>query len=83
MRTKICDIMSEMLDNPDENGIYQTSKFMSEMEDFGLELRNEAIGWTWTTACTLLDEGEDPRNYDQSQLISDAEQDLGGYTPAF
>lgn len=34
IRTKICDLMSEMLDNPDEHGLYQTSRFMSKMEDF-------------------------------------------------
>ena len=34
IRTKICDLMSEMLDNPDEHGIYPTSRFMSKMEDF-------------------------------------------------
>ncbi len=34
IRGKICALMSEMLDNPDESGIYQTSKFMWEMETF-------------------------------------------------
>ena len=37
IRTKICDLMSEMLDNPDENGIYPTSKFMWNMEEYILE----------------------------------------------
>ena len=37
IRTKICELMSEMLDNPDEYGIYPTSKFMSQMEDFIIE----------------------------------------------
>ena len=34
IRTKICDLMSEMLDNPDEHGIYPTSKFMWKMEQY-------------------------------------------------
>ena len=34
IRSKICALMSEMLDNPDEHGIYPTSKFMWEMETF-------------------------------------------------
>ncbi len=34
IRSKICTLMSEMLDNPDEHGIYPTSKFMWEMETF-------------------------------------------------
>jgi hypothetical protein len=32
IRTAICRIMSEMLDNPDEHGIYPTTKFMDQME---------------------------------------------------
>lgn len=34
IRSKICTLMSEMLDNPDKDGLYQTSKFMWEMETF-------------------------------------------------
>lgn len=39
IRSKICDLMSKMLDNPDVNGIYPTSKFMWEMESYCLELK--------------------------------------------
>lgn len=39
IRGKICELMSEMLDNPDEYGIYPTSKFMWEMENYCLELK--------------------------------------------
>ncbi len=78
IRTKICDLMSDMLNNPvvNEHGIYPTTKFMSAMEDFCLELRHEAIGWTWAQACCLLDVGTDPRKYDQADLLSDAKRDL-------
>lgn len=72
IRTKICDLMSAMLYNPDEYGIYPTSEFMSKMEDFCLELRHEAMGWTWAQACVLLDNKKDPRKYDQANLIPDA-----------
>jgi len=34
VRTKICELMSNMLDNPDKHGIYPTSKFMWEMESY-------------------------------------------------
>ena len=34
IRSEICDIMSEMLDNPLECGLYRTSKFMWKMETF-------------------------------------------------
>lgn len=37
IRAKICKLMSEMLDSPDECGIYPTSKFMWEMETFILD----------------------------------------------
>ena len=42
IRTKICDLMSAMLDNPDENGIYPTSKFMWHMETYILVKINAA-----------------------------------------
>ncbi len=32
LRTAICRIMSEMLDNPDEHGIYPTGRFMDRIE---------------------------------------------------
>ena len=37
IRAKICELLSEMLDNPDEHGIFPTSRFMWEMESFILE----------------------------------------------
>jgi len=40
IRTQICELMSDMLDNPDENGIYPTSEFLSKMEDYCIELRD-------------------------------------------
>jgi len=83
IRTKICKLMSEMLDNPDEYGIYPTSRFMSKMEDYCLKLRHEAIGWTWAKACLALDENQDPRQIDQGSLISDAEHDLDGDKSVF
>ena len=39
IRSKICELMSEMLDNPDEHGIYPTSRFMSKMEDYILQFK--------------------------------------------
>ena len=32
LRTAVMRIMSEMLDNPDEHGIYQTGRFMDRIE---------------------------------------------------
>ena len=76
IRTQICKLMSAMLDNPDEHGIYPTSEFMSKMEDYCLEMRHEAIGWTWAQACSLLDANSDPRGFDQANLIPNATKDL-------
>ena len=39
--------------------------------------RIEAIGWTWAEACVQLDNGNDPRQYEQGQLIEQATKDLG------
>ena len=38
IRSKICKLMSAMLDNPDDSGIYPTSEFMSKMEDYCISL---------------------------------------------
>lgn len=43
IRGKICNLMSEMLDNPDKCGIYPTSKFMWKMETFILSERLDAV----------------------------------------
>lgn len=37
MRSAICKLMSEMLDNPNEHGIYQTSRFMWKMEQYWIK----------------------------------------------
>jgi len=76
IRTKICELMSDMLDSPDESGIYPTSKFMSKMEDFVLETRGMAVGWAFGEACASMDKGLDPRKYDQANLISRIKEDF-------
>ena len=63
IRGIICDLMSEMLDNPDKSGIYPTSKFMSKMEDFVIEERQFIVGKTYAQACILADRGRDLRKY--------------------
>jgi hypothetical protein len=37
VRGKICEFMSEMLDNPGEGGIFPTSRFMWKMERYILD----------------------------------------------
>ena len=40
-RAVICEIISEMLDNPDENGIYPTTIAYNKLEDLVKEARLE------------------------------------------
>jgi len=48
IRGKICELMSEMLDNPDDHDILPTSRFMWKMETFILaeiERLQEELAW--------------------------------------
>lgn len=58
-RTAICNIISEMLDNPDEYGIYPTSKCFEQLEFYIEGVRAEALGWMHTEACSNHDQGND------------------------
>lgn len=60
-RTIICNIISEMLDNPDKYGIYPTSTAYARLEHYIEGVRIEAIGWTHADNCVDLDKGNDPR----------------------
>ena len=55
VRSEICRLMSEMLDNPDKNGIYPTSKFMWEMETYILERLETAQHDDWLTGKLVID----------------------------
>ncbi len=43
IRSTICVLMSNMLDNPDKHGIFSTSEFMWEMESYILSLINKEL----------------------------------------
>ena len=75
-RTEICDIISEMLDNPDKVGIFPTGTAYTKLELYVEAQRTEAIGWTWAKACTLLDKGSDPRTHETPKLLADAQKDF-------
>ena len=62
IRKKICDIISRMLDNPDESGIYPTTIAYDELEKLIVEKQTEALGWMYAKACTYLDKGIDIRS---------------------
>ncbi len=75
-RTEICKIISEMLDNPDEHGIYQTSTAYTKLEHYIQQERTQAIGWTHADACVTLDNGNDPRTVNVPDILKRANKDL-------
>ena len=60
IRSKICELMSEMLDNPDENGIFPTSRFMWEMETFILDEIEEAKPFDHSCLCPFREHYDRP-----------------------
>jgi hypothetical protein len=75
-RMAIIQVISEMLDNPDEYGIYTTTKAYDTLENLFDELRIEAIGWMYAKACTMLDDKEDLSKKEVSNLLKEALKDL-------
>jgi len=76
-RIKICDIISDMLDNPDEVGILPTSTAYRRLEMYTEGVRLEAIGWAHAYCCSLLDSGGDPRTHEVPKMLKAAKKDLG------
>lgn len=66
--------IEEILDNP--GGVFPTDDVYDRLEGYVKSVRTQAVGWAWTEACTQLDKGEDPRQYDQSNLIERSEKEL-------
>ena len=75
-RRVICKIVSDMLDNPDESGIYPTSTAFARLEHYVEQQRHEAIGWAHAEACILLDRGIDPRVVAVPDLLERGLRDL-------
>ena len=50
-RAKISEIIIEMLDNPDENGIFDTSTAFTKLECYIESVRIEVIDWFKTHIC--------------------------------
>ena len=75
-RTAICNIISEMLDNPDKHEIYPTSTAYNKLEHYIEGVRAEAIGWTHADACVSLDQGKDPRLQNIPEMLERAKTDL-------
>jgi len=75
-RKVICDIVSDMLDLPDEHGIYPTSTAYNKLEHYIESVRAEAIGWCHADCCVALDRGEDPRTVNVPSVYDRAQKDL-------
>lgn len=77
-RTKICDVISEMLDNPDNYGIYPTTKAYNALEEYIEGVRVQAVSWTYAHICTRLDADadNDPRVMLVPDLLANALKDL-------
>jgi hypothetical protein len=75
-RERVTKIIDKMLDDARRRGIYQTDECINELENLLGEVRNEAMGYTWTEACSQYDKGMDPRNFTIPTLIAKANADL-------
>jgi len=75
-RERVITIIDKMLDNARRKGIYQTDECTDELEKLIGEVRVEAVGYTWTEACSQYDRGMDPRNFTIPLLMEKAAADL-------
>lgn len=75
-RTEICKIISKMLDNPSDIGIYLTTEAYNSLEQYIEGVRAEAIGWTHADNCIDLDKGKDPRKKIMPEMLERANTDL-------
>jgi hypothetical protein len=70
-REEICNVISAMLDKPDNLGIYHTSTAYTKLEHYINKVRVEAIGATHAWACVKLDEDKDPRTENCCGMMDD------------
>jgi len=75
-RKAICDIINNMLNGRDEDGVYPKAIAYDRLEALVHGARCEAIGWTHADACTDLDKGKDPRKKIVPEMLERAEVDL-------
>ncbi|MCP4256844.1 MAG: hypothetical protein GY774_04855 [Planctomycetes bacterium] len=72
----ISNVITRMLENPTEEGIYPTSTAFIALEHYIENQRLQAIGWMHTKACDLLDTGSDPRTIEVRLINEQAVKDL-------
>ena len=71
-REEIVNIISEMLDNPDEIGIFPTGDCFNQLEEYVETIRHETIGWMYAYACNLMDEEKDIRELEVPVILEQA-----------
>lgn len=76
IRGEICKIISRMLDNPDDCGIFPTTECYDDLEKLVFRKQFEAMGWTYAHACILQDRGIDIRTVLVPDIIKQANKDL-------
>lgn len=80
-REKIYKIIDEMLGNPNEHGIYETTKCMNALEELLKSVRVQALGYAWSVACEFIDAGADLRQLDQAEFLETALKQLNKEQP--
>jgi hypothetical protein len=71
-RSKVCEIVSRMLDEPRDGGIYRTTRAYNELEALLRTARAEAVGFAFGAACQCLDRGIDPRKVEMPEVLERA-----------
>ena len=74
-RERVYQIVSHMLDTPNA-GIYPTTECYDRLEKLLVDVRREAIKWTWEQACAQYTQGRDPRLTPTQELFEKAAGDL-------
>ncbi len=73
LRELIGEMMTDFVKTNDSDTL---AKNLDRIEAFVTQARVQAIGWTWTEACSQYDKGLDPRNQEVPQLLERADADL-------
>lgn len=76
IRSDVCNIISDMLDNPGPCEIYPTSIAYDRLIRLVSRERYNALVWMHAELCSRIDNGVYHRNTDVQVLISKAEQEL-------
>jgi hypothetical protein len=77
-RSNVEEIVSRMLDEPGEHGIYRTTRAYNELESLLAVVRAEAVGFAFGVACCYLDRGIDQRKIEMPAVMSAANEALNG-----